>query len=89
MGLTVGLGLVGLVLFAFPLLPPSAADSSAVYAAEKADQLDINMATADQLKTLPGIDEAYSKKITELRLSTRKDESGSHDSCAGSDSVIA
>jgi DNA uptake protein ComE-like DNA-binding protein len=43
----------------------------AVYAAQT---LDINSATADQLKALPGIGEAYSKKIIDGRPYKRKDE---------------
>jgi DNA uptake protein ComE-like DNA-binding protein len=44
------------------------------YAAEKAELLDINSATAGQLKTLPGIGEAYSGKIIKGRPYKRKDE---------------
>jgi competence protein ComEA len=48
-----------------PIVPISA------YAAET---LDINSATADKLKALPGIGDAYSKKIIEGRPYKRKDE---------------
>ncbi len=42
--------------------------------ASAAETLDINSATADQLKALPGIGDAYSKKIVEGRPYKRKDE---------------
>ena len=42
--------------------------------AAKKEPLDINSASADQLKTLPGIGDAYAKKIVEGRPYARKDE---------------
>ncbi len=40
----------------------------------KIQPLDLNSATADQLKALPGMDDPYSKKIVERRPYKRKDE---------------
>lgn len=48
--------------------------STHAYAAEKSEPLDLNTATVDQLKALPGVGDAYSKKIIEHRPYKRKDE---------------
>jgi competence protein ComEA len=71
---TRGVGLASLLLLALPLLPSPGNGSSMIQAAEQSDLLDINTATADQLKTLPGIGDAYAEKIIKGRPYVRKDE---------------
>ena len=50
------------------------AAKSETKAAAKKGPMDINTASAEELQTLPGIGEAYSKKIVENRPYARKDE---------------
>jgi competence protein ComEA len=45
----------------------SKASSAAASGAQMAEKLDINSASADQLKELPGIGDAYSQKIVDGR----------------------
>jgi len=58
--------------------PSAAAGSTATAAGQMAktatDKLDINVASMDQLKELPGIGDAYSKKIVDGRPYRAKNE---------------
>jgi DNA uptake protein ComE-like DNA-binding protein len=67
---------VAVIAFAFAPLHPLGVSivDAADKAADKAEMLDINTATADQLKTLPGIGDAYAEKIIKGRPYARKDE---------------
>ena len=68
---TLGVGYVSFVPFAIPLLSFTQADISIAQAAEP---LDINTASADQLKALPDIGDAYCEKTLKSRPYKRKDE---------------
>lgn len=66
-------GLV-LLLLAICVVTFSLLRDGQAQAAEQADLLDINTATAEQLKALPGIGDAYSEKIIKGRPYGSKDE---------------
>ena len=68
---TYAVGIALLCLFAVPLITTFRPAAVLVQAAEP---LDINTASAKQLKTLPGIGDTYSEKIIKGRPYKRKDE---------------
>jgi competence protein ComEA len=66
---------VAVIALAFaPLQPLGVSIAHAADKPDKPEMLDINTATADQLKALPGIGDAYAEKIIKGRPYTRKDE---------------
>ena len=68
--------LAACLLFTLPLAitAQKAAKSAAPAAASATDKIDINTATADQLKAIPGIGDAYSKRIIDGRPYTAKNQ---------------
>ena len=62
------------VALAFAAPSVSWAKEKPAKSAEKTDKLDINSASESELKDLPGIGEAYAKKIVDGRPYARKDE---------------
>jgi DNA uptake protein ComE-like DNA-binding protein len=55
-------------------MPEANATPAQMASADAADKLDINTATKDQLKALPGIGDAYSQKIIDGRPYRAKNE---------------
>jgi competence protein ComEA len=62
------------LMIVFGVPAAGAAKTDSAKAAKKTEKLDLNTASADQLKELPGIGEAYSKKIVDSRPYKAKDE---------------
>jgi competence protein ComEA len=61
-------------VLAQPKPEPAVKSDKAPATAPKKEPLDINSASADELKVLPGVGDAYAKKIVEGRPYKRKDE---------------
>jgi DNA uptake protein ComE-like DNA-binding protein len=60
--------------FAVPTVAMAKARPAEKTSAKKTEKLDLNTASEDELKALPGIGDAYAKKIVEGRPYKAKDE---------------
>ncbi|MDQ2835590.1 MAG: helix-hairpin-helix domain-containing protein [Acidobacteriota bacterium] len=65
---------LALLFAATPVFTAAPAIAQAKPVAATADKLDINTATADQLKAFPGIGDVYCKRIIEGRPYTAKNQ---------------
>jgi DNA uptake protein ComE-like DNA-binding protein len=65
---------IALALMLVFAVPAAAAPKTAAAKSAKTEKLDLNTATEAQLKELPGIGDAYAKKIVDSRPYKAKDE---------------
>jgi len=77
--IVLGVILAGSLFVSLPILAAqskgtAAAKSEATTTLPAGELIDINSASIDELKSLPGISEAFAKKIVENRPYKRKDE---------------